>query len=102
MAVLQFVVDARGTPVLATARLISASTPEFGAAARSSLPRWRYAPAQRGGQGVRQLVNGRLAVKDERVPFVVLNPGERPPPAPPVSSMPCESTRQTKQADGTS
>lgn len=90
VAEFEFVVDTRGTPVLSTARLLSASTPEFGATVRNSLPRWRYAPAQRDGQPVRQLVVGRLALKDERVPFTVVRPGERPPPSAPASTPPCE------------
>jgi hypothetical protein len=95
VAEFEFVVDARGTPVLATARLLAASTPEFGVAARSSLPRWRYAPALRGGQPVRQLVVGRLALRDDRrpfddrVPFVDGRSSERPPPSPPGSTSPC-------------
>lgn len=96
IAELEFVVDERGTPIATTAKLLFASTPEFGAAVRNSLSRWRYAPAQRQGTAVRQLVIGRLAqsemgVTERKVPFTVVTvtgPGEPRPGPLPGSQMP--------------
>ena len=83
IAEFEFVVNAGGTPVIATARLLSATTPEFGAAVSRTIERWQYAPAQRQGGPVRQVVVGRFALQDQRRPFVVQQPGEPPPrPAP--------------------
>lgn len=96
IAEFEFVVDERGSPIATTARLLFASTPEFGAAVRNSLSRWRYASAQRQGTAVRQLVVGRLAqsemrVTERRVPFTVVTvtgPGEPRPGPLPGSQMP--------------
>jgi hypothetical protein len=83
IAELEFVVDERGAPIASTAALLNATTPDFGAAALRSLGRWDYVPAQQKGVPVRQLVVGRIAFKDARLPFVILEPGERPPPRTP-------------------
>jgi hypothetical protein len=87
IAELAFVVDERGTPVVASAELLFATTPEYGAAVRNLLSRVRYSPAQRQGAAVRQLVVGRFSqqeVTETRVPFTVVTvtPGA-PMPAPP-------------------
>ncbi len=83
IAELEFVVDQAGTPVLQSARVLSTSTPAFADAVLRSLERWRYDAAREQGVAVRQLVRGRIAHQDDRRPFVVLQPGERPPtPAP--------------------
>jgi hypothetical protein len=82
IAELEFLVDERGTPVVRSARVLSTSTPAFADAVLRSLERWRYDAAQRQGVPVRQLVRGRIAHEDERLPFVVLQPGEHPPARP--------------------
>ena len=83
VAELEFVVDETGTPVLATAVILNSTTLAYAAAVLQRLGEWRYAPAERDGAPVRQLVVDRLAMKDGRVPFVVRRPGEPPPrPAP--------------------
>lgn len=84
IAELEFVVDETGTPVTATALVLNATTSSYGLAVLQQLSQWRYAPAERAGVPVRQLVIGRLVMKDaRRVPIVVRMPGEPTPnPAP--------------------
>ncbi len=104
IAEFEFVVDERGSPIVTSAKLLFASTPEFGAAVRNGLSRWRYAPAQRQGTPVRQLVVGRLAqqeLRERRVPFTVvtsgLPPGATPPP--PRATPPRPTPRATAQCE---
>ena len=90
VAELEFVVDETGAPVLATAVILNATTLPYAAAVLQRLSEWRYAPAERDGAPVRQLVVGRLAMKDggRRVPFVVRAPGEPAPSLPPLPPEP--------------
>lgn len=106
IAEFEFVVDERGSPIVTSAKLLFASTPEFGAAVRNGLSRWRYAPAQRQGTPVRQLVVGRhtqqeLRESERRVPFTVvtsgLPPGATPPP--PRATPPRPTPRATAQCE---
>jgi hypothetical protein len=84
---LAFIVDAQGTPIVSTAVVLSATTPEFAFAMLKAIAGWEYVPAQRAGSDVQQLVVERITRRDQRIPFVVVRPGERPPPRPP--SPPC-------------
>jgi hypothetical protein len=94
----EFVVDERGAPVVESAKLLFASTPEYGAAVRTMLARVRYAPAQRQRTPVRQLVAERFSqqevdLSERRVPFTVVTvtPGAGQaalPPARPMSAPP--------------
>ncbi len=83
VATLEFVVDERGAPVVSTAVLLKRTTVAFGNTALRGLAEWRFDPAMRNQEPVRQLVVERLTVEDDRLPFVVLEPGaSRPPPMP--------------------
>jgi hypothetical protein len=80
-AELEFVVDADGRPEVVTAKVISASEPAFGEALLESLPGWRYAPAQKAGVAVRQIVRERQAIA--KVAVAVSSGGaSRPTPLP--------------------
>ena len=80
-AVVEFVVDARGVPEMATARIVRTNETPFGHAVVASLPGWRYEPAVIGGLPVRQVVTER---RDLALAVVVTRPGDtsRPPRAP--------------------
>ena len=90
VAELEFVVDEMGAPVRTTAVILNATTLPYAAAVLDRLSEWRYAPAERNGAPVRQLVVGRLAMKDggRRVPFVARRPGEPAPSLPPEPPAP--------------
>ena len=83
VAELEFVVDETGTPVPATAVVLSATNATYGASVLQRLSQWRYAPAERAGVPVRQLVVDRLAIRDERVPFAARETATSREPEPP-------------------
>jgi hypothetical protein len=84
-AEIEFVVDTQGRPETRTARVLRSNEPTLGSAVLQSLPDWRYAPAQKGGVPVRQIVRDRyglaLVVTVVRVPAGSLPPTGPPPPS---------------------
>ena len=100
----EFVVDERGAPVVESAKLLFASTPEYAEAVKKMLARVRYAPAQRQRTPVRQLVAERFSqqevdLSERRVPFTVVTvtPGANPPaPAPPRPQARTETRTRTE------
>jgi hypothetical protein len=78
VAELVFVVDTAGIPDTLTAMIDYTDTPDYATLLLQTLARWRYRPAERRGEPVRQLVRERRAAcGDGRVPFVVAG---QPPP----------------------
>lgn len=55
-AVIAVVVDERGSAVPATARIIRTNDTEFAQAFLSTVPAWRFTPAQKNGMPVKQVV----------------------------------------------
>jgi len=103
IAEFEFVVDERGTPVVESAELRFASTPEFGAAVRNVLSRWRYAPAQRQGAAVRQLVVGRFTqqeLTERRVPFTEVTVRGQGMPQGATMPAPPSARQQTRTQTG--
>ena len=76
------VVNPDGSPEVGTARLERTNEAGFGQAVLASIPNWRYEPAEKSGQSVRQIVRERrvfaVAVTVSRVGQTA-----RPPPPPP-------------------
>ena len=56
-AELEFVVGTDGVPEAQTARMLRSSSGEYAPAALLALPQWRYQPALRNGEPVRQIVS---------------------------------------------
>ena len=83
IAELEFAVDETGRPVEGTALVVETNLPALAEATARSLGEWRYEPAMKGGAAVRQAVRARVARSNEKRPFVVARPGERPPPRKP-------------------
>jgi hypothetical protein len=84
IAEVEFVVDSLGRVEVATARVVSTNAPEFAARVLAGLDRARYAPAQREGREVRQLVVARVVRESGRRPFVVSGNAAGGMPAPPA------------------
>ena len=85
-AEVQFVVGTDGIPEPATARLIKTNFSELGHAVMQQLPAWRYRPALKNDQPVRQLVKERKVIATAVRVVVVTRGGEpsaRPPSGPP-------------------
>jgi hypothetical protein len=62
-AAVAVVVDERGSTVPATAKVIRTTDPEFAVALLNAIPTWRFAPAQKDGMPVKQVVEiGRVAM----------------------------------------
>ena len=80
----EFVVGRDGRPEMATARVVRATEAGMGTAVLQSLPTWRYDPAVRGDEPVRQLIRERRTVATATA--VVASPGGRPamPPSAPL------------------
>jgi hypothetical protein len=78
----QFVVDVRGIPELETARVVQSNEPSFGQAVLATLANWRYEPAQKQGEAVRQIVRERRAV-GFAVTVAATGQRSRPPSPPP-------------------
>ena len=55
-AQLEFVVGPDGVPEAETARMLTSSSGEYSRAVLAALPQWKYAPALRNGEPVRQIV----------------------------------------------
>lgn len=67
MAVVGFVVDEQGIPQPQTARIIRTNDPSFAGAILDALPSWRYSPAVKDGQPVRQWLEYRNSAAVIRV-----------------------------------
>jgi hypothetical protein len=80
----EFVVGRDGRPEMATAPVVRASEAGMGTAVLQSLPTWRYDPAIKGGDPVRQLVQERRTMATATV--AVSSAGGRPamPPSAPL------------------
>ena len=76
---LQFVVNANGIPEISTASITRTNEQRFAEAALASLPSWRYEPALKDGEPVRQIVSER---KIMALSVVIVGSGQakRPPP----------------------
>lgn len=73
--VLEFVVDERGTPIPETLRVVRTTDSNYSNAIVADVPSWRYAPAQRNGSVVKQLVTS-----DNWAQAVLSSGASRPPP----------------------
>jgi hypothetical protein len=62
VTVLEFVVDTSGLPEILAARVVETNRPEYAQTVKASLARWRFWPALRQGQAVRQVVRWRSAI----------------------------------------
>jgi TonB family protein len=65
-AVVEFVVDAKGSVEAATINFVAVPAPPFAAALRTALPDLRFSPAMKNGAGVRQVVQ--LGVRFDPTP----------------------------------
>jgi hypothetical protein len=77
LAELQFVVNAAGVPEKETAKIVRTTDPGFAEAVLSSLPSWRYRPAEKEGIPVRQIVRERRAIA---LAVVAVGSGQSPRP----------------------
>jgi hypothetical protein len=78
-AEVEFVVDPRGLPEVATARLIHSNNLEFADAVRALVPRLKFRPAVRDGSAVRQIVTLKKVVQG----ITMMAPiGSTPPSSP--------------------
>lgn len=55
-AMIAVVVDERGSPLPATARIVRTSDSQFAHAILNAIPSWRFTPAQKDGMPVKQIV----------------------------------------------
>lgn len=83
-AEVEFVVSATGYPEMRTARVVRATERSFGDALLAAVGSWRYRPATKDGQPVRQIVVERRGIQ---MVAVVVPAGHSPPSRPPTSAM---------------
>jgi hypothetical protein len=84
---LEFVVDENGRAIPAPVVIVRTTSRDFGDAVAASVPSWRYTPAQKDGNPVRQLVKTHEMVQTRTV--VVRSNSPVPPTSgssPPVGS----------------
>jgi hypothetical protein len=74
---LEFVVDASGTPEIQTARVVRTNNQAYADAVLATLPLRRYEPARRGDAPVRQIVTESDAMQVR----IVAVPAGGPPPS---------------------
>lgn len=82
-AEVEFVVNAAGFPEVSTARVVRANDPSFGEAVLAAVRTWRYQPAIKNGQPVRQIVDERRAAQTA---VVVVPAGGAVPTRPPANA----------------
>lgn len=80
----EFVVGRDGRPEMATARVVRATEAGMGTAVLQSLPSWRYDPATKAGEPVRQLIRERRVVATATVAVPAGGGPPAMPPSPPT------------------
>jgi len=82
-AEVEFVVDPRGLPEVATAHVVRANNLEFADAVRTLVPRLKFHPAMRDGGAVRQIVTWKKVIQG----MTTVAPRGNAPPSPPSAPL---------------